>query len=59
MHEQLDDIAIIQMILQGQQSAYATLVTRYEKYVFTIAMRFVNDRELAEEPGTGCICKGI
>ena len=49
MHEQLDDIAIIQMILQGQQSAYATLVMRYEQYVFTIAMRFVNNREVAEE----------
>ena len=49
MHEQLDDIAVIQLILQGQQSAYATLVMRYEKYVFTIAMRFVNNRELAEE----------
>ena len=49
MHEQLDDINIIQMVLQGQQAAYATLVARYEKYVFTIAMRFVNNRELAEE----------
>jgi len=37
------------MVLQGQQAAYATLVTRYEGYVFTIAMRFVNNREVAEE----------
>ena len=49
MHEQLDDINIIQMVLQGQQSAYATLVARYEQYVFTIAMRIVNNREVAEE----------
>lgn len=49
MHEQLDDIAIIQMVLQGQQSAYATLVVRYEQFVFTLAMRYVNNRELAEE----------
>ena len=49
MHEELDDISIIQMVLQGQQSVYATLVARYEKYVFTIVMRFVNNREIAEE----------
>ncbi len=49
MHEHLDDTAVIQMILQGQQAAYATLVTRYQQYVFTIAMRHVNNRELAEE----------
>jgi RNA polymerase sigma factor (sigma-70 family) len=49
MHDQLDDIAIIQSVLQGQQSAYATLVSRYEQYVFTLTFRFVKDRELAEE----------
>ena len=37
------------MVLQGRQAAYATLVTRYQAYVFTIAMRHVNNRELAEE----------
>ncbi len=49
MHEHLDDIAVIQLVLQGQQAAYATLVSRYQQYVFTIAMRYVNNRELAEE----------
>jgi RNA polymerase sigma-70 factor (ECF subfamily) len=49
MQEQQDDILIIQMILQGQQSAFATLVDKYQSYVFTLAMRYVNDRELAEE----------
>ena len=49
MHEHLDDIAVIQLVLQGQQAAYATLVGRYQQYVFTIAMRYVNNRELAEE----------
>lgn len=49
MYGQEDDIAIIQMVLQGRQAAYATLVTRYQAYVFTIAMRHVNNRELAEE----------
>ena len=49
MPEQEDDIALIRMVLQGQQSAYATLVTRYQSFVFTIALRYVNNRELAEE----------
>src|SRR3954467_5276953 len=49
MHQQTDDIAVIQMVLQGQQAAYATLVERYQQYVFTLAMRYVNNRELAEE----------
>ena len=37
------------MVLHGQQSAYGILVSRYQSYVFTLAMRYVNDRELAEE----------
>ncbi len=37
------------MVLQGQQQAFATLVARYQNYVFTIVIRHVNDRELAEE----------
>jgi RNA polymerase sigma factor (sigma-70 family) len=44
-----DDMLVIQMVLQGQQSAYAILVDKYQPYVFTLAMRYVNDRELAEE----------
>ncbi len=49
MQGQADDIAVIQSILQGQQSAYATLVNRYQLYVFTLVMRYVNNREIAEE----------
>lgn len=49
MHEQADDMAVIKSVLQGSQAAYATLVTRYQQYVFTLAMRYVNNRELAEE----------
>ena len=44
-----DDMLVIQMVLQGQQTAYAILVGKYQAYVFTLAMRYVNDRELAEE----------
>jgi len=49
MQEPLDDMLIIQTILQGQQSAYAMLVDKYQSYVFTLVLRFVTDRELAEE----------
>jgi len=44
-----DDIHLIREVLQGRQSAYATLVDRYQVYVFTLVMRFVNNREIAEE----------
>jgi RNA polymerase sigma factor (sigma-70 family) len=49
MMEQVDDIAVIQMVLQGNQSAYAGLVTKYQQYVFTLVLRYVNNRETAEE----------
>lgn len=49
MPEQVDDIAVIQLVLHGQQQAYATLVNKYQQYVFTLAMRYVNNREVAEE----------
>src|SRR6476620_11520033 len=48
MH-QPDDSGVIQNILQGQQSAYATLVNKYQSYVFTLVLRYVADRGLAEE----------
>ncbi len=49
MAVQMDDNVAIQLVLQGQQSAYAALADKYRQYVFTIAMRYVNNREVAEE----------
>lgn len=49
MQQQPDDISVIQMILQGQQNAYAILVGRYQSYVFTLVLRYINDRGRAEE----------
>ncbi len=49
MQGQTNDIAVIQLVLQGKQAAYATLVDRYQQYVFTLALRYVNNREVAEE----------
>ena len=49
MEEQLQDTGIIQLVLKGQQQAYSVLVNRYQHFVFTIAMRYVHNREEAEE----------
>lgn len=45
----LSDETLIQQALTGRQSAQAMLVKRYEKYVFTLAVRFVKNREDALE----------
>lgn len=44
-----DDITVIGQVLQGRPASYAILVTRYQSYVFTLVMRYINNRELAEE----------
>ncbi len=49
MHEELDDVALIKLTLQGQQQAFAGLVMRYQQYVFTLILRYVHNREQAEE----------
>lgn len=43
-----DDI-LIRQAQAGQQTAFATLVRRYEQYAFTLALRFVKNREDAHE----------
>lgn len=45
----LTDETLIQQAVAGRQSAFAMLVKRYEKYVFTLALRFVKNREDAHE----------
>jgi RNA polymerase sigma-70 factor (ECF subfamily) len=40
---------LIGQVLKGQQNAYATLVNRYQNFVFTIVLRYVKAREDAEE----------
>lgn len=44
-----EEITTIQQVLQGNTNAYATLVNRYQGYVFTLVLRYVADRETAEE----------
>lgn len=43
------DEEIIKSILKGDQSAFARLVERYQNYIFTLTLRFTDNREDAEE----------
>ena len=43
------DDEIILEILKGEQSAFALLVEKYQNYVFTMVLRFTENREDAEE----------
>jgi RNA polymerase sigma-70 factor (ECF subfamily) len=36
-------------VLQGEQAVFSQLVTRYQNYVFTLVLRFIPNREDAEE----------
>ena len=45
----LGDNEIISRVLQGEQTAYAELVDRYQSYVFTLVLRMIKSREDAEE----------
>lgn len=49
MHTELTDTDIISRVLQGDSQAYASLVQRYQNFVFTIVLRYVKSREDAEE----------
>jgi RNA polymerase sigma factor (sigma-70 family) len=49
MQSKLTDIELIQRTLKGDQQAYALLVKTYQRYVFTLALRFTKSREDAEE----------
>ena len=43
------DNEIISLVLKGDHQAYASLVNRYQNYVFTLVFRMVKSREDAEE----------
>jgi RNA polymerase sigma-70 factor (ECF subfamily) len=49
MHAGTDDIQIIKQVLQGDQQSFEELIKRYQSFVFTIALRYVRNREDAEE----------
>jgi RNA polymerase sigma factor (sigma-70 family) len=45
----ISDEQLIQQAIGGSAPAFSTLVKRYERYVLTLAMRFVRSRESAHE----------
>jgi RNA polymerase sigma factor (sigma-70 family) len=57
MQSQLSDIELIQKTLGGNQSAYADLIKRHQRFVFTLALRFSKNREDAEEIAQDCFVK--
>lgn len=59
MQSKLSDIELIKQSLAGNQSAYADLVKRHQRFVFTLAMRFAKNREDAEEIAQDCFIKAF
>jgi RNA polymerase sigma factor (sigma-70 family) len=57
MQSKLSDTELIQKTLGGDQAAYADLVKRHQRFVFTLAMRFAKNREDAEEVAQDCFIK--
>lgn len=57
MQSKLSDIALIEQTLAGNQAAYADLVKRHQRFVFTLALRFSKNREDAEEIAQDCFIK--
>jgi RNA polymerase sigma-70 factor (ECF subfamily) len=45
----LTDTEIIRKVLQGEQAVFSRIVERYQDYVFTLVIRFIENREDAEE----------
>lgn len=48
-HTGLTDTEIISRILQGESAIFAQIVERYQNFVFTLVLRFTDNREDAEE----------
>jgi RNA polymerase sigma factor (sigma-70 family) len=57
MQSKLSDIELIEQTLAGNQAAYADLVKRHQRFVFTLALRFAKGREDAEEIAQDCFIK--
>jgi RNA polymerase sigma-70 factor (ECF subfamily) len=57
MQSKLSDIELIEQTLGGNQAAYADLIKRHQRFVFTLAMRFSKNREDAEEIAQDCFIK--
>lgn len=49
MHTETSDTDLIQLVLSGNGAVYAQVVERYQNFVYTIVLRYVKNREDAEE----------
>ncbi|GAB3924873.1 RNA polymerase sigma factor [Mucilaginibacter myungsuensis] len=57
MQSKFTDIQLITQVLAGNQAAYALLIKRHQRFVFTLALRFTKNREDAEEVAQDCFVK--
>jgi len=51
------DTELINKVLGGDKAAYAVLMKRHQRFVFTLALRFAKNREDAEEIAQDCFIK--
>ena len=49
MYTGLTDTEIISRVLKGDQQVFSALLERYQNYVFTLVLRYTDNREDAEE----------
>lgn len=56
MHQETE-LDLINLVLAGNTAAYADLVKRHQRFVFTLALRFAKNREDAEEIAQDCFVK--
>lgn len=54
-----DDNHYIELVLNGDTSAYASLVAKHKNLVFSIALKILNNREDAEEVAQDCFLKAF
>jgi len=57
MQSKYTDTELIAQSLAGNQAAYADLMKRHQRFVFTLALRFAKGREDAEEIAQDCFVK--
>jgi len=57
MQNKTADTELIALVLNGNQSAYAKLAKRHQRFVFTLVLRFSKSREDAEEISQDCFIK--
>jgi len=57
MQNKYSDTELINKVLGGEKAAYADLMKRHQRFVFTLALRFAKSREDAEEIAQDCFIK--